>query len=264
MNTGNCDSLLDSMELDRLERYLDRLLAKVESSKEDLDKNWMAQISSVALSLAVIVGLGGTIAQELFHDKDKFAVLYIILPIVNTFLFARFGLLAGTFSKSRFASQKLAEDITALKPLPVPLAIDEVYKTNSYFEWVHRKYSLPSLFFLLTIPVLFSINHGVTIYLLYKSIPSAIFFNVVIVLYILLCATAYYQYYVVNSENTTIFSGNQISFLVLTIGVASCCTVAVLFGLNYYDPQPDRVPILTQKSLSSDNARQANSKSEAD
>ncbi len=226
---------------DVYEKYLDRILAKSESAKQDLEKNWMGQITSIALSLALVAGLGEVVARKLFDDPDRYSLLYLILPVVNTFLFVRFGHIGATFSKARYNAEKLTEELRRMNPFPDGFDVSQIYKTNSYFEWAHQEYSAETVLFLLTIPLVFSLNHSLTIYLLYKFIGLSWFFYVLATSYVGVCGICYWAYYRGNKDNTPVFVGKENLFIIVSILIAVVATVALLALLHHYDPRPGRI-----------------------
>jgi hypothetical protein len=52
------------------EKILDYVLKKCDSTKKDLEKSWLYQITSVAASLAMIMGLGKVVSQKIFEILD--------------------------------------------------------------------------------------------------------------------------------------------------------------------------------------------------
>jgi len=91
------------------EKLLDRLLAKCDSTKNDLESLWRNQIISVGLSVAVVLGLGEIVADKLLNNKSYGYVLNYILPLVNLYFMMRFGFLTFAFSESRSAAEKLSK-----------------------------------------------------------------------------------------------------------------------------------------------------------
>lgn len=248
------------------EKYLDRILAKTEVAKQDLEKNWMAQITVIALSIALVAGLGGVVARKLFDDPDRYTILYLIFPIVNTFLFVRFGLIGSTFSKARYNAELATNELYKLQKLPDSLDLSQIYSTNSYFEWAHKKASFATLLFLMTIPVVFSLNHALTIYLLYKFSMGSTLFGIIVGIYVVICGMCYWAYYKGNKGNTPVFIGKENLFIIGTIAMSACVTLTILFGLYRYDPHPGKVAFEinarqgTAENSKDDNAAQLNSR----
>ncbi|HEX8241775.1 MAG TPA: hypothetical protein VF574_18720 [Allosphingosinicella sp.] len=228
--------------IDVAEKYLDRMLAKMESAKADLDKNWLGQIASIAASLALVAGLGSAIANKLLADRGADNALYLVLPLVNSYFFIRFGLIAGVFSKARFYTEKLATELTRRHNLPESLGADQLYQTNSYFEWAHHRFSRATISFLLTIPIVFALNHSLTLYLLFKVAGWSWAYWLAAGVYVIGVATAYVAYYHSNKNNTVVLlAEGRNSFILFTIGIAAIGTVAMLSVLPMVDQDPGPV-----------------------
>jgi hypothetical protein len=74
------------------DKLLDRMLAKCDSTKKDLDTLWTTQILAVGLSIALVAGLRPqAVSRALFHDESFGCALYVILPLVNLYFMMRFG-----------------------------------------------------------------------------------------------------------------------------------------------------------------------------
>jgi hypothetical protein len=68
------------------EKLLDRLLAKCDSTKNDLESLWQTQILSVGLSVAVVLGLGEILAKKYLESEQYKYALYYILPLERRML----------------------------------------------------------------------------------------------------------------------------------------------------------------------------------
>ena len=154
------------------DKLLDLVLAKTESTKKDLEKNWSYQITSVGISLGVVLGLGDPLAEKYFEVPGYVRVLYLALPLVNLYLFMRFGSLASAFSEARFAAERLAKKYFKDNRLDTPelsrrIEPSVIYATNSYFEYFHHSdASLAKFAYSLFLPFLFALSHSVSLYLL--------------------------------------------------------------------------------------------------
>jgi hypothetical protein len=227
------------------EKYLDRMLAKLENAKTDIEKNWLAQITSIAISLALVAGLGTAIANKLIADPQRYNILYVVFPVLNTYFFVRFGLIAGVFSKARFNAECLVQELALRQDLPDGFDFSQIYKTNSYFEWAHHPFSRATFMFLFTIPIVFALNHSLTLYLIYKVLGLSIAFYVVVAFYLLIVAICYRAYYVSNKDNTVIFAEKgKNSFIILVIGTAALATVALGWALQRFDPDPRQIDLI--------------------
>jgi hypothetical protein len=126
------------------EKLVEISIKKLETVKRDLEKNWAYQITSVGLSVGLLLGLGDAISKKLFDSSGYDNALFLILPLVNLYLFMRFGGLFSAFSKARFATEKI---VTAFyqNAISEDLSIDRVpdmatfFETNSYFEYYHSR-----------------------------------------------------------------------------------------------------------------------------
>jgi hypothetical protein len=229
-------------KIDIAEKYLDRMLAKMESAKADLDRNWLGQISSIAISLALIAGLGSAVANKLLSDPRSDDILYIVLPLVNSYFFVRFGLIAGVCSKSRYNTEQLANELIDRHDLPTSFDAKQVYQTNSYFEWAHHDFSRETISFLLTIPIVFALNHSITLYLIFKVLGWSCWFWISAGAYLAVAGAAYVAYYRSNKKNTGVLLGRRKnSFIVLVIGISAVATIAMLFVLPRVDRDPRHI-----------------------
>ncbi|MEA2999787.1 MAG: hypothetical protein QOK17_1620 [Sphingomonadales bacterium] len=228
------------------EKYLDRLLAKLEASKADVEKNWMGQITSIAISLALVAGLGTAIAAKLLGDPHRSNILYVILPVVNTYLFVRFGLIAGVFSKVRYDAEHLADDLSKYQDLPLSFDVGQTYRTNSYFEWVHYKFSPSTALLLFTIPIVFALNHSLTLYLIYKVLGKSMWLALFVAVYLPIVCVCYWAYYDSNKNNTVVLAGKRKSwFIIYVIGIAVVATAILIGSLIHFDPDPRTIDLLT-------------------
>jgi len=91
-----------------LEKLLELVIKKCDDAKKDLEKNWTYQIISVGVSLGLIFGLGQAISKHYLDEAGHERVLYLVLPLINLYLFMRFGFLASVFSHARLAQEWLS------------------------------------------------------------------------------------------------------------------------------------------------------------
>jgi hypothetical protein len=63
-----------------IEKSVDLLSAKCDSAKEDLDKNWVYQITTLGIGLGLIFGLGEAFSKKLLEEQGHARVLYLIVP----------------------------------------------------------------------------------------------------------------------------------------------------------------------------------------
>jgi hypothetical protein len=161
--------------------------------------------------------------------------------VAATYLFVRFGLIATVFSNARFNAEALAEKLLAVRPLPPGIDGSYIYKTNSYFEWAHEEFRLPTLLFLLTIPIAFALNHALTLYMLFKLPVSGTIFGLLALIYASIVGFCYVGYYKMNKGNTPVFKGPGNLFIVLTVCAALAATAAILIFLPNLDRGPAKV-----------------------
>ena len=126
-----------------LEKLLDLVIKKCDDSKKDLEKNWTYQIIAVGVSVGLIFGLGQAISKHYLDEVGHERVLYLVLPLINLYLFMRFGFLASIFSDARLALEQLATTyfkLVELKEIDPALTLGSsvLSTTNSYFEFYHR------------------------------------------------------------------------------------------------------------------------------
>ena len=192
------------------------ILQKAEASKKDLEQNWLYQTMSVGLSLGLVVGLGDVVSKKLFDAPGHETILYLLLPMVNLYLFMRFGALATAFSRARFAAQNLTSTyfeqrpVKALHPglpngsrLTGNLQLKVWYETNSYFEYFHQPISgkigtIGVFIYSLFVPGLFTLNHCISIYLLLAIFGHYSIGYTVIAIYSLPIIGLYIAYYATN------------------------------------------------------------------
>jgi hypothetical protein len=242
--------------VDIAEKYLDRMLGRLDSAKTDLEKNWLSQITSIAISVALVAGLGSAIANKLFDDPKTDNVLYVALPLVNTYLFVRFGLIAGVFSKARFHTERLTKELLHQHELPKSFDATQIYRTNSYFEWAHDSFAWPSVSFLMTIPLVFGLNHSITLYLLYKVLGWSAWYCLSVALYLAVVATCYVSYYLSNRYNTVVLVGERKnSFIVVTIITAALATAGMMWALLRLDPNPGQIHFMASFAAKSGQIR---------
>src|ERR1043165_2923933 len=197
------DSAEAARQVERLEPYFDRLLAKCEAAKADLERNWALQVGSIAACVAVIVGLGGPIADSIMDGLGRnYRLLYVVCPIVNTYLFVRFGGLATAFSTARHNAGQIGREIAATCPPPSPAKTELVYQTNSHFEYVHHDFSRAKFAFSLSIPLIFALNHSTTIFLLIEAAGLNLFSALILSIYLVIVLACYVTYFIANRDNT--------------------------------------------------------------
>jgi hypothetical protein len=229
-------------KIDIAEKYLDRMLVKLDSAKADLEKNWLSQITSIAISLALVAGLGSAIANKLFDDPKSDDALYVVLPLVNTYFFIRFGLIAGVFSKARYNAEQLTNELLRQHKFPTTADATQIYRTNSYFEWAHESFDWTTISFLMTIPFVFALNHSVTLYLAYKVLGWSGWYLLCAALYLSAVTTCYLAYYFSNKSNTVVLVGERKnSFIVVVIVTAGLATAAMIWALVRLDADPRRI-----------------------
>ena len=192
------------------------ILHKAEAAKKDLEQNWLYQTMSVGLSLGLVVGLGDVVSKKLFDEPGHETILYLLLPMINLYLFMRFGALATAFSRARFASQNLTSAYFEQRPTsalhsglpneirsPGSLQPKVWYETNSYFEYFHQPTSgkigtIGVFIYSLFVPGLFTLNHCISIYLLLAIFGRTFFGFAVIAIYSLPIIGLYIAYYATN------------------------------------------------------------------
>ncbi len=216
---------------DRLEKYLDRMLAKCESAKADLERNWMLQITSIAASIALLAGLGNELALQ-FFGTSRTDLLFIALPLVNTYLFVRFGSLANLFSKARYNVELLTNEVLPPEALPAGVNRRIFFETNSQFEYVHHPFSVTKFLFSLTIPCIFALNHTTTILSLREATGGGWWFALVVAVYAAIAGTCYATYYIANRANTGMAVGGERTFLI-AVAVASLLLTFLFVGLSW-------------------------------
>ncbi|MFL6856505.1 MAG: hypothetical protein ACJ8EB_01205, partial [Allosphingosinicella sp.] len=208
----------------------------LEASQADLEKNWMGQVTSIAISLALVAGLGTAIARKLLGDEHLSNILYVILPVVNTYFFVRFGLIAGVFSKVRYGAEHLARQLCSHQDLPSKLRVEQTYQTNSYFEWVHQPFDWSTSLLLFTIPFVFALNHALTLYLIYKVLGHSTILVVAVIVYLLIVCVCYWAYYDSNKGNTVVLAGKGKNwFIISVIGIAVVATAVLIVALARLD-----------------------------
>ena len=201
------------------EKLLEISLQRLESTKKDLEKNWTSQLISVGASLGVILGLGSLISKRMFETPGYENVLYLILPLINFYLFMRFGGLLSAFSSARFAAQKMVmsyyekarREKSGLDQIPEPSVF---YETNSYFEYYHdRTENWGTFAYLLLVPVILALNNVTSIYMLFKFFGQGLLRYVVIAVYVLPIILLYIYYYLANQKRPFAYMSEKFNFI---------------------------------------------------
>jgi hypothetical protein len=218
------------------------ILHKAEATKKDLEKNWLYQTISVGLSLGLIVGLGDVVSRKLFDAPGHETALCWLLPFVNLYLFMRFGALATAFSRARFAAQNLTSRYFEQNPmqglyssLPEDIRSNGSlypgvwYETNSYFEYFHQttsgKVSTIGVFiYSLFVPVLFAVNHCISMYLLLAIFGHTTRGYFIIAIYSLPVVGLYIAYYMTNRGKN-----RRPNFILLSYAVTALLCIVFLF-----------------------------------
>jgi hypothetical protein len=238
------DSTAD-VELKGLEKLLDRALSKCDATKSDLDTLWTTQIVAMGLSIALVVGLDDVASEAIFRTKGYGLVLDLIMPLVNLYFFMRFGFLSLAFSEARYAAEALSEKFIEAKHLSQYFASQEnrvdsspikkrvLYSTNSYFEPFYQKSHVALVYaYGIFIPIVFSISHSTSIYLLYRTIEKLghVYVFLSIFVYLAILVSLYITLY--QGLKDVEFSSPK---LILFIDVMSLLmTVFLLWILFYY------------------------------
>jgi len=212
------------------EKLLEISLQKLDSTKKDLEKNWTSQLASVGASLGVILGLGSLISKRMFEAPGYENILYLILPLINFYLFMRFGGLLSAFSSARFAAEKMVKSYYQkaelekldLHQIPEPSIF---FETNSYFEYYHNLATNWGTFaYLLLVPIILALNNVTSIYMLFKFFDQKVWAYVVITVYVLPIALLYINYYAANKKRPFAYTNEKFNFILFAY--------AVIFGLG--------------------------------
>jgi hypothetical protein len=205
----------------------------------------MSQIISVGASLGMVLGLGEPISKKFFDAPGYENMLFLVLPLINLYLFMRFGNLASAFSEARFSAEALAtryfsqchidkmsfeKEMTFVKEIRPSI----MFHTNSYFEYFHHRGS--GLFVILVflyslfVPALFSVSHAVSLYLLLKFVGTTPGGYIIAVLYCLPIIGLYIAYYRANRSNAFVYSVGSFSYLILSITFIFIVTSLLLYS----------------------------------
>ena len=229
-----------------LEKLLDRALSKCDATKTDLDTLWTTQILAVGLSIGLVVGLGDVASEAIFRVKGYGRVLDLIIPLVNLYFFMRFGFLSLAFSEARNAAETLSHQYIKEKNLsqyfdnpkyqtsPLPIRRRVLYSTNSYFEpFYQRSHVILVYAYGLFIPIVFSISHSTSIYLLSRIVGTfgKAYFFLSIVIYVSILLSLYITLY--RGLRDVQFSSPRI---ILFIDVMSLIMTVLLLSMLYFYP----------------------------
>ena len=214
------------------ETLLKTVLSNLETAKKDLDKHWRYLLFGTAISLAIITwGLGAQISEKVgVPGQEK--LLFLLVPLVNLYLFMRFGFLLAYFSGVRFAAEDLAEryfveeEITSKSLSPHLL-----FGTNSYFEYIHeRQWNWGILLYSLAIPFVSALNHAASLLLLWRYFDGNYFKYVGILLYGFAVAALCATYYKVNKERRFNVMGERTIAIYMFLNFALTLLFALLIG----------------------------------
>ena len=163
--------------IDRLKELLKLSGEKLSRVEKDLDKNWVAQIVLVVLSLTLIFHVGNiaTAVSELaFRSRDFANALDLLIPFVLFYLFMRFGYLLTIFIHTHKMHRTLLLEYIGDNFSDVDLK--ELLQTSSFFE----PYGNVELFrgnhstFMVAVyyafaPILLAMAHASSLYLLLRA-----------------------------------------------------------------------------------------------
>jgi hypothetical protein len=160
----------NSGELEAQRQILDLVAKKCDSAKKDLEKNWTYQIFSVGASLGLICGLGKLLSKYYTGETDYQYLLYLIAPLVNFYLFARFGPLCLEFAKARVALEILADkyfqDAQVNDLFDGKIQSRVLSDTSSYFEYYHKPPHFGFILYMSVVLIVFATSHTASIHLL--------------------------------------------------------------------------------------------------
>jgi hypothetical protein len=195
-------------ELWQPDKLLEISLQNLDRTKKDLEKNWASQMISVGTSIGVILGLGSPISYPAYGN-----VLCLILPLVNLYLFMRFGGLLSAFSSARFAAEKMVRTYYQKAGLTNYALIpgeSEFFRTNSYFEYYHDRITNRGTFaYLLLVPIVLTLSNVTSMYMLmvfFKNTGNTIVGYAIVVLYVAPIIILYWNYYLANKEKPIAYS----------------------------------------------------------
>jgi hypothetical protein len=181
------------------EKILDYVLKKCDSTKKDLEKNWLYQITCVAASLAMIMGLGKLVSKKIFEEPGYENVLYLVLPLVSLYLFMQFGSLLSAFAKARVAAEDLVKEyfrernVERLQPTIRPSII---FSTTSFFEYFRAGPENIGVFVhSLFAPTLLAVSHTASVYLLFKLFGYSWQGYIIVIVYCCIIVSLYAGYY---------------------------------------------------------------------
>jgi hypothetical protein len=204
------------------DKLLDQVLKKLDATKEDLEKNWLSQIVAVSASLGMMLGLGEPISRKIFDTPGYENVLYLVFPMVNLYLVMRFGGLASAFSETRFAAEALATKYFFQQRIDEMSFANVVrpsvmFQTNSYFEYFHhRGYNIGVFLYSLFVPIVLSINHATSLYLLLRFFGLKPLGYGVAIVYCLPIVGLYVAYYRANRQNPLVYSTRRLNYLMFS------------------------------------------------
>ncbi len=237
-----------------LEKLLDLVIKKCDDSKKDLEKNWTYQIIAVGVSVGLIFGLGQAISKHYLDEVGHERVLYLVLPLINLYLFMRFGFLASIFSDARLALEQLATTyfkLVELKEIDPALTLGSsvLSTTNSYFEFYHRgRPNLGVFLYSLFVPTVFAASHASSLFLLELLVGSASHrapsrgILIVWILYLIPVLSLYVAYYMGNRDLTFTIAGKRYSFVRYSLAVCAILTAIFIVLLRSY---VDIAPLVT-------------------
>ena len=171
---------MTSEHIDRLKELLKLSGEKLNRVEKDLDKNWVAQIVLVVLSLTLIFHVGNiaTAVSELaFRSRDFANALDLLIPFVLFYLFMRFGYLLTIFIHTHRMHRKLLQEYIGDDFSKVSkVDLKELLQTSSFFE----PYGNVELFrgnhsvFMVAVyyafaPILLAMAHASSLYLLLRA-----------------------------------------------------------------------------------------------
>jgi hypothetical protein len=217
------------------EKLLEISQKNLETTKKDLEKNWIAQIVGVSASFALIFGLGEPLSHKIFDEPGYDRVLYLVLPLVNFYLFMRFGGLLSAFSAARFAAE---QTMTAyyrqaksrklkLDAMPPPQIY---YQTNSYFEYFHnRETNFGAFAYLLFVPIVLALNNSISSYLLLEFFGKNLISFSVALAYFVPIIILYLNYYKSNKDRPFAYMDEKFNFILFSYIVIFGICLILLF-----------------------------------
>jgi hypothetical protein len=227
------------------EKSIELISKKCDSAKEDLDKNWIYQIITLGVGLGLIYGLGGAISTKFLEEPGHEKLLYLIAPLINIYLFMRFGLLATHFSQTRFAMEDVVKGFCANEGIDIDNIdvkengklkeiLSSLYITNSNFEHYHIR-KLPSgvIVYLFFVPIVLGSGQGVSMYLLHLfSIPNFTLQVTLMAAYIAILAALYLAYFKANRKLYFIAKSKEIRHGAILIPLAIIVGAVVYWAVS--------------------------------